>query len=83
MSQGKRKGNWDALERLMSRKRAKGTSKEKGSKKVPSSIMVQRMSSQPTGRQKKYEPLDTRDFVDFSDYDEITIENLREACEKF
>ena len=67
----------------MSRKRAKGTSKEKGSKKVPSSIMVQRMSSQPTGRQKKYEPLDTRDFVDFSDYDEITIENLREACEKF
>ena len=45
--------------------------------------MVQQISSQPTGRQKKYEPLDTRDFVDFSQYDEITIENLKEACEKF
>ena len=67
----------------MARKRTKGSSKEKGCKKVPSSIMVQRMSSQPTGRQKKYEPLDTRDFVDFSDYDEITIENVREACERF
>ena len=75
----KRKGHWDALERLMASKRNKGSSKENGCKKVPLSIMVQCMSSPPTDRQKKYEPLNTRDVVDFSDYDEITIENVRDA----
>ena len=62
MSDSKKKAKWDALEKLMTNKRTKGTSTDKSSKKIPSCIMVQRMSSQPTGRQKKYEPLDTRDF---------------------
>ena len=35
----------------------------------------------PTSRQKKYEALDTRDFVDDSNYDELSIENIRLACE--
>ena len=39
------------------------------------------MSCHPTGRQKKYEALDTRDFVDFSNNDELSIENIRLACE--
>ena len=30
-----------------------------------------------------YEPLYTRDFVDFSGYGEISISNITEACEKF
>jgi hypothetical protein len=34
-------------------------------------------------RLKKYEPLDTRDFVPFSEYDELSIENIKEACEQF
>ena len=62
MSDRKKKAKWDALEKLMTNKRTKGKSKDESSKKLPSCIMVQRMSSQPTGRQKKYEPLDTRDF---------------------
>ena len=62
MSDKKKKAKWDALEKLMTNKRTKRTSKEKSSKKISSCIMVQRMSSQPTGRQKKYEPLDTKDF---------------------
>ena len=62
----------------MSTKRVKGSIK---AKKTPEFITVQRMSSEPTGRAKKYEPLDTRDFVDFSDFNEITIENIKEACE--
>ena len=44
--------------------------------------MVQRMSSE-ANRLKKFEPLDTRDFVDFSDFDEISIDNIKLACEKF
>ncbi len=50
---------------------------------VPSDILVQRMSSTASGRLKKYEPLDTRDFVPFSDYDKLSIENIKDACEQF
>ena len=50
---------------------------------VPSDILVQRMSSTASGRLKKYEPLDTRDFVPFSDYDELSIENIKDTCEQF
>lgn len=34
-------------------------------------------------RLQKYEPLDTRDFVDFSGYNEISISNIKQACERF
>ena len=40
------------------------------------------MSSE-ANRLKKFEPLDTRDFVDFSDFEEISIDNIKLACEKF
>lgn len=51
--------------------------------KVPNDILVQRMASTPSGRLKKYEPLDTRDFVPFQEYDELSIESIKEACERF
>ena len=79
MFNGKRKsGSWEEYEKKMSTKRVKGSIK---AKKTPEFITVQRMSSEPTGRAKKYEPSDTRDFVDFSGFTEITIENIKEACE--
>lgn len=53
-----------------------------GSKVVPNDILVQRMSSTASGRLKKFEPLDTRDFFPFGDYDDLTIANIKEACEK-
>ena len=59
-------------------KKAKGSIK---TKKTPEFITVQQMSSEPTGKAKKYEPLDIHDFVDFSDFTEIIIENIKEACE--
>lgn len=76
-----KKRTWQDFQKMVGEKRNKnGTKKAKG--KCPSSIMVQRMSSAPN-RSKKYEPLDTRDFVDFTDYDELNIENIGDACEKF
>ena len=51
-------------------------------KAVPNDILVQRMSSTASGRLKKFEPLDTRDFFPFGDYDDLTIANIKEACEK-
>ena len=53
----------------------------KKNNKTPSCITVQRMGCHPAGRQKKYEALDARDFVDFSNYDELSIDNIRLACE--
>ena len=32
---------------------------------------------------KKFEPLDTRYFVEFSSLDKLSIENIKEACEKY
>ena len=45
--------------------------------------MVQRMSANPSGRLKKYEPLDTRDFVPFNTLTELSIGNIKKACECF
>ena len=48
-----------------------------------SDINVQRMSTLPSGRLKKYESLDTRDFVPFAEYFDITIENIKKAWKSF
>ena len=51
--------------------------------KVPSDILVRRMSSTASGRLKRYEPLDTRDFVPLEDYEELNLENIKDTCERF
>lgn len=86
----RRKGNaketWDEFEKRVGLKRIDGQQKKSGGGgqgKVPSDILVQRMSSVASGRLKKYEPLDTRDFVSFDEYDELSIDNIKEACERF
>ena len=77
----KRGYTWEEYEEKCSLKRVDRNSANKKNNKTLSCITIQRMSCHPTGRQKKYEALDTRDFVDFSNYDESSIENIRLACE--
>ena len=60
-----------------------GRESKKAGIKVPNDILVHRMSSTSSGRLKKYEPLDTRDFVQFEGYEELSVANIKEACEKF
>ena len=62
--------------------RDKGNGNTKNQKK-PSSIMVQRMAPIPTGKQKKFEPERTRDFVDFTEYSTLSLKSVKQACEKF
>lgn len=45
--------------------------------------IVQQMSLVGSGRLKKYQPLDTRDFVPFYGYDELSIDNIKDARERF
>ena len=73
------KRTWEQYEKQCAAKR-RGEKKPKVS--APQSIMIQRMTAE-ANRLKKYEPLDTRDFVDFSAYNELSIENIKEACEKY
>ena len=83
----KRKGNdsWRNLEKTLGLKRVGnlfGPKKTFG--RVPTDILVQRMSATPSGRMKKFEPMDTRDFIPFAAfYDELNIENIKTACEEF
>ena len=76
------KERWEDFEARVGIKRSGGGKKETH-KVAPNDILVQRMSSTASGRLKKFEPLDTRDFVPFGEYDDLTIENIKEACEKY
>jgi len=42
-------------------------------------IIVQRLSSEVTGKQQKYMQIGPREFVPF-EFDEITFDNVVEAC---
>ena len=35
----------------------------------------------PSGRLKNYKPLDTRDFIPFNAFTELSIENIKKSCE--
>ena len=74
MAENENKRTWEKFYKMIGEKRrSNGSIKAKSKFLKPSSIMVQRMSSS----------LDTRDFVDFLDYDELSIDNIRDACKKF
>ena len=78
----RKKDTWEEFEKRVGAKRH-GKGKGERPLNVPNDINVQRMSSTPSGRLKKYQPLDTRDYVPFNEYDELTVENIKEACESF
>ena len=73
------KDRWKQFEQQVAAKRT-GTKKQ--SHLVPEDLVVQRMSPIATGRIKKYEPLDNRDFVPFTDFYEVSLENVKIACER-
>ncbi|CAB4040642.1 transient receptor potential cation channel subfamily M member 6-like, partial [Paramuricea clavata] len=88
MKRRKGKESWEEFERRVGLKRSGEEDRNRAPEKralgkIPNDILVQRMSTTPSGRLKKYEPLDTRDFVPFSDYEELSIENIKDACEQF
>ena len=84
----KARESWEEFEKRVGLKRSglerESSSGKRALGKVPNDINVQRMSSHPRGRLKKFEPLDTRDFVPFGEeYEELSLEKIKEACEQF
>jgi hypothetical protein len=62
---------------------AKPGKKGKGeSKDLKDEIIVQRMSSEVTGKQQKYTRIGPQEFVPF-EHDELTFENIVESCQKY
>lgn len=81
----KRKNNqdvWKQFEKRCAEKRTANTPNNEKSQSVPEDIMVQRMSENPCGRLKKFEPLEPREFVPFSTFQSLTLENVKVACER-
>ena len=78
-NKGKRK-TWDEYQKVVPAKKKPDGDQKRG-KKTPECILVQRMSSEPNEK-KRYEGMGIREFVDFSEYTRLTIENVRNACEK-
>ena len=77
---GNHKRNWDFFEANVLKK----MQKKCGATTVPSDIMVQRMTTTASGRLRKFQLIDTRDFVPFDEYHAaLTLENIKEACERF
>ena len=50
---------------------------------IPNEIIEQRISAGPSGRLNKYEPLVTRDCFPFKIFTELSIGNIKKACECF
>ena len=42
--------------------------------------MVSRISPTATGKLKKYEPLEAREFADFTNFSSLTLKNVKQAC---
>ena len=87
MKKKKNKNQWKQFEQQVTAKR---TRTRKQSHVVPEDLVVQSMSPFPTGRMKKYKPFDMRDFVLFTDFYELSLENsvwktfiLPEICVMF
>lgn len=78
MNRKRGKITFDEFQREQAEKRQK---KGLGSHVVPEELIVQRMTANPTGRLKKYEPMDTREFVSFQGFYELSLENIKSACE--
>ena len=75
------KDKWKNFQKEVSEKRSANGARD-NLKKV-STIMVQKMNPIPTGKQKKYDPERARDFVDFSKYSKLSLENVKAAYENF
>ena len=78
---------WERFEKKMKEKRMQRP-KSDGTKEVGSNILkskeliVQPLESEPSGKAKKYERTGPQEFVPFEEYDEVTIDNIKNACNR-
>ena len=76
--------DWRQFQMKQRQKRAaRGGKKGKGeSKQAQEEIVVQRLSSKVSGKQRKYTRIGPQEFVPF-EFDELSFENIVESCQKY
>lgn len=74
---------WKNFAKKIKEKRAAKCTKKRGDgESVKDEIIVQRMSSDVSGKAQKYSRIGPREFVPFDKYSEVTLENIIDACQK-
>jgi hypothetical protein len=77
---------WKKFEMQMKEKRTKNKKTEKGSSAgrvlQREELTVQRLSAEVTGKAQKFSRIGPREFVSFAGYDELTLTNIKLACQK-
>lgn len=76
--------DWRKFHLKQAQKRtAKAAKKGKGeSKNAKDEIVVQRMSSEVSGKQQKYTRIGPQEYVPY-EYEELTFENIVQSCQKY
>ena len=73
---------WKQFKENIKQKRgAKRKAAEKGVS-ATGEIIVQRLSATVSGKAQKYSRVGAREFVPFDQFEELTVENVKEACEQ-
>ena len=75
--------DWKKFQERMKETRLKKGAKEAAcSKKEFETIVVQRLSAEVSGKAQKYSRVGAREFVSFEEFEELTIQNIKDACMK-
>ena len=72
--------DWKKLQEQVKAKRAKKGAKRSREEIKIGEIVVQHLSAEVNGKAQKFSRIGPREFVSF-EYNEVTIENLKRACE--
>lgn len=75
--------SWDDFEKRVGMKRNAGKESKRASSEVPNGNFCAEDVFRCFRQIKDLRTLDTRYFVSFEDYEELSVENIIEACEKF
>ena len=74
---------WKQFKENIKQKRvAKRKATEKAGVSAAGEIIVQRLSATVSGKAQKYSRVGAREFVPFDQFEELTVDNIKEACEQ-
>ena len=74
---------WKQFKENIKQKRAsKRKAAEKAGVSATGEIIVQRLSATVSGKAQKYSGVGAREFVPFDQFEELTVDNIKEACEQ-
>ena len=71
----------DFANKMKNKRAAKGKNPKDSKEPLKDELIVQRMSSDVSGKAQKYSRIGPREFVPFDMYEELTLQNIIDACQ--